>query len=323
MPGLLTVLVDNKDYVPISKLKESESGELNLTTMLPDQDRATIELYLRGGRYLEHLHTFEVSNLHDKPERPRIVVSAHVRTTLNVTLRVDGELVETESFAVPEEVHDINWSPWLWAALVVILLSAVAIAGVIYLPDLMTLDQSRRDSAERLTSEGSLSTVPQETMRPPGEMDESESSTDSVEPDRDVGADPAERGPVGPVAAVAVLPTELIDQPLYFEPESTALLPETREQIDAVASAIARTSPAGIRVLVQGHTALFGTQAARIELSLRRAQNVADALSERLKRSGVTEVEIVPEGLGGARPITRDEADQWRNRRVVLSVEGR
>jgi outer membrane protein OmpA-like peptidoglycan-associated protein len=76
-----------------------------------------------------------------------------------------------------------------------------------------------------------------------------------------------------------------------------------------------------LRIRIEGHTALFGTQGARLELSQRRAQNVASALAERLERSGVSGVELLAEGLGGAEPVTRDEADQWRNRRVVLSVE--
>lgn len=300
----MTVLVDNKDYVPISKLKEPESGELNLTTMMPDQDRATIELYLRGGRYLEPLHTFELTGLHGKPERPRIVVSAHVRGTLNVTLRVDGELIESKSFPVPEEVHRVNWAPWLWSAMITLLLAAVTIVGVLYLPDLMA-----RDATEVGPSTAEI--------EQPETRDEFERT---VEPK----VAPEPRGPVGTVAVDSVdpeLPSNLIEQPLYFEPESAGLLPETREQIDAIAAAIAEAAPESMQVRIVGHTALFGTQGARTELSLRRAQNVANALAERLERSGVAGVELLPEGLGGAEPVTRDGADQWRNRRVVLSLE--
>ena len=83
-----------------------------------------------------------------------------------------------------------------------------------------------------------------------------------------------------PPAAPPPLPD---DRTLYFTPESADLIPETRAKLDATATAIAEWATAGgdparLTVTAIGHTALYDTEASRLELSRERARATAARL---------------------------------------------
>lgn len=297
MAGWLVVLVDNKEYVPVSRLREADSGAINLTTMLPDQDQAHIELFFRGPRYLEQIHTFHLSGLHQGPERPRIVVSAHRRDALRVTLRVDGELREEQSFAVPEEVHRIAWLPVILIAAAVLVLAGFGVAAGMGLFS-RSGPQARLDGQTISRSAEAIDRVitPLEEIDPVADGEATDSS----------GEPAAEPIPV--------------EQTVYFEPESAVLLPEAVALLNETAELIAESdAPPALEAV--GHTALFGNAPARQQLSEERAAEVARTLRALLAERGMENVEISASGVGGSQPVTTAEDEQWRNRRVELTGE--
>lgn len=305
MAGWLVVLVDNKEYVPVSRLREADSGAINLTTMLPDQDQAHIELFFRGPRYLEQIHTFHLSGLHQGPERPRIVVSAHRRDALRVTLRVDGELREEQSFTVPEEAHRIAWLPVILIAAAALVLAGFGVAAGMGLFS-RSSPQDRLDGQTISRSAEAIDRVitPLEEIGPVADGEAADDATEATDASGEPAAEPIQ-----------------VEQTVYFEPESAVLLPEAIALLNETAELIAESGAAPPALEAVGHTALFGNAPARQQLSEERAAEVARTLRALLAQRGMENVEIFVSGVGGSQPVTTAEDEQWRNRRVELTGE--
>lgn len=316
MSGWLAVLVDNREYVRFCPLREGESGLINLTTMLPDQDRAYIEVYFVNGNLHEQIHTFHASEIRTGERKPQIVVSAHVRGDAAVTLRIDGELVATERFAIPLAMRRARPGPWIAAAAGLILLAALG-WGIWWVA-------GGADAAGRADSQ--LAADRRAPDRPAADSRDAEPATRADSPQ---GAALSEEAPSEQPAAdrPPVLPATTADgRTLYFTPESARLILETRAKLDATTAAIAAWAdaggdPADLAVAAVGHTALYDTEASRLELSRERARAAAAYLEARLGEAGVRGVEIETTGRGGREPVTRETDAQWRNRRVEISVE--
>ena len=104
---------------------------------------------------------------------------------------------------------------------------------------------------------------------------------------------------------------------IQFAADSAVLMPSERPKLDKIAEILMKYPDRDI--LVSGHTALAGTQAMREQLSLERAQSVAEYLIGRRVR---TPDRIVVRGFGAERPLAdeRTEAGRRRNRRVEITI---
>ncbi len=103
---------------------------------------------------------------------------------------------------------------------------------------------------------------------------------------------------------------------LLFETNVDDLSPEGREAVAKVAQALTRV---GIeRVLVEGHTDNVGSARHNEQLSLRRAESVA----QHLIRAGLEDSAIERRGLGFSKPVADNATPEGRaqNRRVVVTV---
>ena len=103
---------------------------------------------------------------------------------------------------------------------------------------------------------------------------------------------------------------------LLFETNVDELLPEGREAVASVARALQRV---GIdRVLVEGHTDNVGPARYNEQLSLRRAETVA----QQLVKVGLQDSMIERRGLGFSKPVADNASAEGRaqNRRVVVTV---
>lgn len=113
---------------------------------------------------------------------------------------------------------------------------------------------------------------------------------------------------------------ELVDQgwelqmpgKLLFEFDSSDVGPTARTKIAELSRALMKE---GIdRLRVEGHTDDRGSDAYNLKLSERRAQAVADVLTE----AGIPKPNIEVKGLGSASPLTSGNAAE--NRRVAIVV---
>ncbi len=303
MAGWIAVLADNDRLVRIAPLREGESGVVNLTTMLPSQERAYVEVYFVRDRTREPVHTFYADKLGQGDPQPQIVVSAHVRGEVTMTLRVDGELIAAHSTPIPPAMRVHRRSTLLLALL--LLIAAALAFGAWWLA---TGDGWLTTRDGRPSSEARSPAARSPEVRPPAPTPPAARELPAVAASRDVADALDARATV------------------HFLPESAELLPEAVEEIATIADRIAGWIDGGgsaesLRIEVEGHTAHYGNEASRVELSIARAQAVADRLRAELDAEGV-DMRIQTAGYGAERPVTQSRTDEWRNRRVRITVIG-
>lgn len=145
----------------------------------------------------------------------------------------------------------------------------------------------------------------------------------SVRPDEGVGQrniSPRELGRrYGRV--VSALPPPPVTFDLYFDFDSTELIADSREQLDAVRREIERRGEGG-EIRIVGHTDRAGQEAYNETLSRRRAALIGQLLGADLARAGVTSERITMDARGesGLLVGTRDGVVEERNRRVHIAI---
>jgi outer membrane protein OmpA-like peptidoglycan-associated protein len=103
---------------------------------------------------------------------------------------------------------------------------------------------------------------------------------------------------------------------LLFDPDSMALTAEALEQIGRLAGVLKRYPQT--RVRVNGFTDSIGSERRNLELSLKRAMAVQNALVQ----NGIDPNRIRTRGFGEAKPIRSNATDSGRllNRRVTVVI---
>jgi outer membrane protein OmpA-like peptidoglycan-associated protein len=109
---------------------------------------------------------------------------------------------------------------------------------------------------------------------------------------------------------------ELANDSFYFDFDKASLRPENREILSRIAGVLLASE--GYRVFVYGHTDDTGPADYNQELSLRRANSVADYL----RRAGVPKDVMDVEGFGKTNPRVRNDNAEARqkNRRVEIGI---
>ena len=115
-------------------------------------------------------------------------------------------------------------------------------------------------------------------------------------------------------AALAAQPPKPISFTLYFETNSTQIIPGSRPQLEAMMAEAARRQ--AVEVQVTGHTDRVGSDADNDRLSLQRAE----AVRTMLVQSGIKATFIRAVGRGEREPLvpTADGQPEARNRRVEV-----
>jgi len=103
---------------------------------------------------------------------------------------------------------------------------------------------------------------------------------------------------------------------VLFETGKSTLLPGATRALEKLVAFLAENSTR--KVLIEGHTDDVGSAAYNLDLSLRRAEAVAD----NLKKAGVEEARIMTRGYGEEFPVAGNDTDEGRqqNRRVEIVI---
>ena len=112
--------------------------------------------------------------------------------------------------------------------------------------------------------------------------------------------------------AEAGAPASALSAPVQFEFDSSVILPQAREQLDAIAAGI-KLLPPGRSVVIEGHTDATGSEDYNQQLSRRRAAAVKQYLSQ---RHGIAPQRLRDVGLGMSQPIEGIDPLAPENRRV-------
>ena len=102
---------------------------------------------------------------------------------------------------------------------------------------------------------------------------------------------------------------------IFFDFNKAEIKPESSETLEQIARLL--TDRGGLKLLVVGHTDNKGSYGTNLDLSMKRAQAVADALSSEYK---VDASRLKPVGVSFACPVSTNATDAGRakNRRVEL-----
>ena len=105
-------------------------------------------------------------------------------------------------------------------------------------------------------------------------------------------------------------------QNLNFKPDSAELLPGEAERLDQIAAVLKEVSDQ--MFLVEGHTASVGKVAGEKQLSVERANAIAETLVKR----GIPRERFICKGSGGTKPVASNSTSQGRakNRRVEITI---
>ena len=104
---------------------------------------------------------------------------------------------------------------------------------------------------------------------------------------------------------------------IQFAPDSALLMESEKAKLDRIANILMRYPDRDI--LVGGHTALAGTEAGRLQLSLERAGAVAEYLLGKKVRSPER---MVIRGYGAEQPVASNSTEEGmrKNRRVEITI---
>ncbi|MCL2874835.1 MAG: OmpA family protein [Betaproteobacteria bacterium] len=105
---------------------------------------------------------------------------------------------------------------------------------------------------------------------------------------------------------------------LLFEPGESNLMPAGRETVNRITHLLIELEVPTVRI--DGHTDTTGSVDFNNQLSLRRAQAVADVMVE----AGMPAAAITVRGLGSQAPVASNQTAEGRaqNRRVVVVIVG-
>ncbi|GHT84704.1 cell envelope biogenesis protein OmpA [Spirochaetia bacterium] len=103
---------------------------------------------------------------------------------------------------------------------------------------------------------------------------------------------------------------------IRFEPDSDEMLASERPRLDMLARIL--KEKADRTFLVEGHTAAIGRSAGEMALSVRRAKQMVDELTNR----GIPAERFIYKGWGGTNPLgdNANDAGRRRNRRVEITI---
>lgn len=121
----------------------------------------------------------------------------------------------------------------------------------------------------------------------------------------------------GANAAAAEAVPSALSLPIQFKFDSAEILPEAREQLDAIAAGI-RLLPPEQTVLIEGHTDSIGSERYNEQLSQRRAHAVRRFL---IAEHRIDAVRLRAVGLGPSAPLPDRETTAPENRRVQFRGE--
>lgn len=287
------VLVDNKDLIRFLPIREGATGRVNLTTIVPDQPNASIEVYIVGARGRTLVHTFSATGL-TQVQHPEIILSAFMREDLILTLRVNGEMVARAHVAVPRPRERSR----LFLTLAIALICITAIVGIYFLVDLL---RDGRGGQTNTRANG-----------PPAAAAESSESTSAVPPK---DSEPAVSSDDSSAELEETVWRTEKRWVAYFAAESAFLLPEAAATLDEIVSSYQGLVDGDSKGLLRitGHAALYDDEQSRQQLSVQRA----DAVASYLSASGV-DIAFEAAGVGGTSPVTTAEHEQWLNRRVEI-----
>jgi outer membrane protein OmpA-like peptidoglycan-associated protein len=338
------VRIDNTSFTTLLGADTERQGTLELTTLVDNQTRAEIEVYLvedlddtgsldAGKPVL--VKKYDVNDLAPMPAGPtRFVLSAAWNgTVLELRLSVDGEpfsadRVKCRRYLGKRRGARIGVLLFLFLLLLLAALLALRRCStdkITQSPKVRAATEQTRDaesppktylpeSEEPDTEETAGRKAPEIVTEDPVGEDASEDirrDTDS----EDIHAQDAPHDVRNVSRTIAdVFGSE--SRTIYFTPESAELTRQGKAELHEILEILTEYPEDSVHIT--GHTALYGNETGRRALSVERARRAASFLIDGgLNPDQISELE----GVAGRFPVSRVREDQHLNRRVEISID--
>jgi len=320
------VLVETEKtyYVGLLPLKKGASGTLNLTTITPYQKKAIIKLFIETNWEKKLLREIELKNLPAR-EHPEILLQGNCNgATLSLSVYLEGKFYTRSEVKLKEIKTTRIFALALLGIVLVLLLIFLFFFG--FPPGLpvtggiTSIGEATQDIAGSSSEE--LAGGKKEIKSPDGKENSTlgageiakKEEKKSPAPLAEETVNQKEEKTQAPMAGEIPAPQKDI---IYFKPDDPNLTPETMQYLKERILPVLKNYQGNARVVISGHCALYGTERGRMELSLKRAENVKNYLLQ-LGWNPEEEPQIL--GLGGKKPVTRNPDNQHLNRRVEIEI---
>lgn len=303
----ICIEIDGQNLKPLVAVADGAEGKLPLTTFEPNQNQATIRLFLGTGSKYREFYSFRIDNLHSTgTDRPRINVAATIRDgTLNLSFFLSGVPIHNEPIELQTVLDSKKLTPKYIGLIALIAVAIVALFSIGAIRSGLRFSSPTVAGTEPPTE---LPTV-EYKVTPQGE---SPAAADAQEV---ISAEADDSGELAVTSGrLATPPMSSSKTVLYFQPDVYFLTSEAMSALDEFLDDFEGVSDLPLSIV--GHCALFGTEQGRTDLSLRRAQAVSNYMKNR-GRLPESPDEII--GMGGKQPVSREIALQHLNRRVEIT----
>lgn len=340
-------------YAALLRLDRPNRRSRRLVTLSEGQREAIVDVFLlehRKGeepRPLRRLHTFHLTNLPARSAgRTQMVLEASYdgRGRAHLAISAGGRSLATTTVAVPREKRRVLW-PAAVALLLLLLLgggwwllrSLPGFGGGGALPEEpepvaeaappeepaqperpAEPQEARPEEPPSLSRESGVGDAPSQPAEEETRVEEETRAAEDTQAGATEGT--SERGEIAGAEGSRLVESEPPPEQeyvVYFEPDNTALTPAARRDLAEIAQQLQRRPEAAVRIV--GHTALFGTEEGRIEISRGRAENVFQFLRA---QGWQPAAEATVAWEGSTDPVTRDRDEQRLNRRVEIEIAG-
>lgn len=307
MSKLVEVEIENKLYIKLLDLEQQKRNTLRLTTLEDNQTAVSIKIFLNNSDNRILIKEFNIRNLKLKVSGvPRFELrSSFNNKILYMELMVDGKIVEETEIRLRSYLRNKQLPIFILVGLIVLILLFSGVRW--FLNSFSVYNTSFQTTENKIATENidKISPVPLITKKEP----EKEKITPAVE-------------------EKTIIPQQIIKQKqepekeiiismhtFYFPPNNTDIQKETALKLTDLAGKLKEIPKAQVKI--SGYCAMTGTDEGRERLSRERAYNVLAYL----KNEGWTpETEPEVRWYGGLRPITLNEDEIYKNRRVEIEI---
>ena len=340
MGDLIEVEIENKSYIKLQDLDQSSKGLLKLTTLVDNQPGVIIKIFLNKNGNRVPLKDFEVRHLSPKASGlPRFeLISSYTKKRLYLELRVDGRKIEDTEIRIAPYLRNIYLPLYIIigiiAALLLIFGGRWIATNVIFVNSGNKIQTISSDAVKPTpestgyTQEITPSDATGTSVETPVAEEITPERSDEKQENEEIDLPVDVTVPIKKTENLLPMPTVevpadtqtireaiVLEHSVYFSPNNTSIQKNAVPRLKELAVELRNSLNAVVEI--SGHCAMSGTEEGREELSRERAYNIVAYLKQ---EGWVPETEPVVRWFGGTRPVTSEEEEIYRNRRVEISI---
>jgi outer membrane protein OmpA-like peptidoglycan-associated protein len=315
MSDYIEVEIENKSYLKLLNLEDHRKKIIKLTTIEDNQSSVIIKIFLNKSGEKFFIKEFNVRNLQPKKSGlSRFKLSCqYKRKWLNLELMVDGKKFENFDLNLSKFFRNNKVLLYIFAGILILLVLIFGGRCLLTKPGPDITQDSSRETISKPVTEETETKIPKElplVEKTENNLQDSTRTTVLETVKEEVqSAVEAEKS----AADTQIITT--FSYTAYFGPNDTVIMDEAVIILEKLAETLIKHPE--VQVIIEGHCALTGTEPGREILSQERAYNILSYLK---KKGWTPEIDPIIRWFGGTQPVTLNEEEIYRNRRVEITI---